>query len=278
MGVAPTSTHTTTVGLDLYDSLPGDIVLNAPGDGETAVDLVPTFTWTAAAQAESYLFELAKDADFNTVVYTATIKGSEHTLPQQLSPLETYYWRVRASNACGLGSYSAPLSFTTTLVVCDSPAAAIPDNNTSGVSRIVTVPQLVKMTDLNVWVDVTHPWVGDVSLVLEHEETGSRVTLLDRPGYPDSFWGCSGNDIDATFDDEALAQAEVSCSLAGSALSGLVQPNESLATFDGELWLGTWRLTVADHAPYDSGTLNSWCLQPVYMPLDQTLFLPLVVN
>jgi uncharacterized repeat protein (TIGR01451 family) len=112
-GVAPTSTHTTTVQLDLYNSAPGALSLLSPANGATNLDLQPNLSWTAATQAISYVVEIATDATFSNVVYSATVAGTSHVVATPLSSNTTYYWRVRPDNICGPGSYSATFSFIT---------------------------------------------------------------------------------------------------------------------------------------------------------------------
>ncbi|MBK8268214.1 MAG: PQQ-dependent sugar dehydrogenase [Planctomycetes bacterium] len=46
--------------------------------------------------------------------------------------------------------------------------AAIPDNNTAGVSRTITVPDSGSITDLNVSLNITHTWNGDLIVTLTH--------------------------------------------------------------------------------------------------------------
>ena len=58
------------------------------------------------------------------------------------------------------------------------------------------------IADLNLKLDIAHTWVGDVSVVLEHVDTGTSVTVIDRPGFPASTNGCSRDNIVATLDDD----------------------------------------------------------------------------
>ncbi len=113
IGTAPTSTHTATVGLDLYNTIPAAPTLVAPGDGAIDVPLVPTFSWTAVSQGALYDLEVAEDSGFTTLVYTSTVAGTSDTSGVALAPVTTYYWRVTPSNACGAGTTSAVFSFTT---------------------------------------------------------------------------------------------------------------------------------------------------------------------
>lgn len=112
-GMSPTTTHTATVTLDLTDSVPGTAVLNEPPDGTIGVDLMPTFSWMAASQAEEYYLEVATDSEFNTVVYSTTVTGTSHTTAVALDPGADYYWRVLASNICGLGLPGDTFHFVT---------------------------------------------------------------------------------------------------------------------------------------------------------------------
>ncbi|MEI2607584.1 MAG: S8 family serine peptidase [Candidatus Promineifilaceae bacterium] len=113
VGVAPTSTHTTTVQLNLFTGAPGAATLLNPANGATGVSLTPNLTWTAVANSSDYDIEIATDMAFTNIVYTATATTNAHSVGTALNLLTTYYWRVRASNICGNGSYSAVFSFTT---------------------------------------------------------------------------------------------------------------------------------------------------------------------
>ena len=124
------------------------------------------------------------------------------------------------------------------------------------------------VADLNVEVEITHTWVGDLEVTLTHVDTGTHVTVIDRPGTtvlppPGSSvgdFGCSGNNVDATLDDEASTRVEDQCLGSTPTISGSVRPNNPLSAFDGEDLGGTWRLTVTDGATLDHGFLESWSL------------------
>lgn len=107
------STAMTTVDLNVFDAAPPSPGLTAPPDGATGVDLSPTFEWSAASGALVYELQVAEDAAFTSMVYTATVDATTHTASATLDPLTTYYWRVGAENPCGMGSFSGIFSFTT---------------------------------------------------------------------------------------------------------------------------------------------------------------------
>ncbi len=101
------------VGLELSDVIPPTPTLTSPGNGETEVSRDPALTWDAANQALTYDVELATDAGFSAVVYSATVTDTSATPDTRLDPLTQYFWRVRANNGCGTNGFSAPFSFTT---------------------------------------------------------------------------------------------------------------------------------------------------------------------
>ncbi|MEW5985729.1 MAG: choice-of-anchor Q domain-containing protein [Chloroflexota bacterium] len=113
-GVTADRVHTDTVTLDLGTTTPGGVTLSSPADGANGVSTKPAFTWQAAAQGSTYRLEVATDAGFSNVVYTAVVSHTTHTIDtSSLARTTIHYWRVRAENACGVGDYSAAWDFTT---------------------------------------------------------------------------------------------------------------------------------------------------------------------
>ncbi len=278
-GASGTLTHTTTVDLTIYAGSPGSTTLVSPADGATDVPTTPTFTWNAATDADTYRLEVATDASFNNIVHTATgIAGTSYTMPTPLEMDATYYWRVAAENPCGLGAYSTAFSFTTESKICIAPNLAIPDNDAAGVSSTLTVNNTKNIADLNVYLNIPHTLVGDLTVTLTHVDSGTTVTLLDRPGATNPGFldrGCVGDNVDATIDDEGTdGNAEDMCNN-NPAISGNVvggdPPNTSLLTaFDGEGFGGDWTLTVTDEGWTETGSLSQWCLQPTLNCAGQT--------
>ncbi|HSH03758.1 MAG TPA: proprotein convertase P-domain-containing protein [Anaerolineae bacterium] len=263
--------HTSTVGLDVYDAAPGGTTLMMPADMATGVSPSPVFSWMAVAEAGMYHMELATDVDFANIVATASTTMTTYTPMINLDPDTTYYWRVMTENSCGMGSSSATFSFTTASVICSSPGLAIPDNEPAGGSDSIVVNETGWLEDLNVSLDVTHTWVGDLHFELTHEETGTTVTLVDRPGYTGSGFGCDGNDILATLDDDGATAIEDECADATPTIEGTFSPNSPLNAFNGEGFAGTWTLTAVDNASGDTGTINNWCLVPATLNPSLTL-------
>jgi Ca2+-binding RTX toxin-like protein/subtilisin-like proprotein convertase family protein len=138
------------------------------------------------------------------------------------------------------------------------------DNGPGEVTSIMAVDSQGAIEDLDVHLAITHTWVGDLEVVLTHVDTGTSVSILDRPGVPtQGQYGCLGDGIDATLDDEAGDPVEDTC-FAGDppplAIEGRFSPNNPLSGFDGESIGGRWQLKVIDHATGDTGSLDSWSL------------------
>ncbi|MCB8943212.1 MAG: proprotein convertase P-domain-containing protein [Ardenticatenaceae bacterium] len=150
---------------------------------------------------------------------------------------------------------------------CRTPNLSIPDNNVTGTLTTMNLNGLGTLTDLDVYLEVEHTWVGDLRFTLEHVDTGTAVELINRPGNPATTFGCSSDNMRAIVDDEAASAVETSCgtsnlALAGRYVGGDPADNGLLTAFDGEDLAGEWELRVSDNAAGDSGTLQSWCLLP----------------
>lgn len=127
LGVAPTSTHTTTVGLEMFDSSPSSTTLLAPAYGAINVSLAPQFVWApVSGNAVEYLIEVATDDGFSNVVFSALVDDTSATSSVSLEQLTQYYWRVQATNPCGSGPWSTTFSFITAQI---PPILLVDDDN-----------------------------------------------------------------------------------------------------------------------------------------------------
>ncbi|MCP4290680.1 MAG: T9SS type A sorting domain-containing protein [bacterium] len=123
------------------------------------------------------------------------------------------------------------------LEACDAPALAIPDNNSTGVSTIISIDQDSEITSIKLDLNLTHTYIGDLEVKLI-SPAGTTIMLHDNSG------GSSDNII-GTYPDD-------------------LTPVQSLDGLLGENMNGDWTLTVSDHAGYDTGTINEWCLHLGY--------------
>ncbi|MBO9664808.1 GEVED domain-containing protein [Dokdonella sp.] len=87
--------------------------LNTPANGASGQPRLTVFNWAADPAATGYTIEIASDSAFATIVETGTPSAATYTVRQQLQPLTTYYWRVRANSPCGDSANSPVFSFTT---------------------------------------------------------------------------------------------------------------------------------------------------------------------
>jgi hypothetical protein len=107
--------------------------------------------------------------------------------------------------------------------------------------------------------------VGDLVFSLQKVGEAASAAVIHRPGVPASTYGCSGNNINATLDDEAASPVENVCAPSPPTISGTFTPNDPLSVFDGVGLAGAWRITASDYVATDTGTLNQWCLIADYL-------------
>jgi subtilisin-like proprotein convertase family protein len=137
------------------------------------------------------------------------------------------------------------------------PDLAIPDNNPAGASSTLAIAESGIIADLNVSLNITHTWIGDLEVTLTSPGgTPVTVTLFDN--------NCGNADnLVVTFDDESGNLISGICN-SPVANSGTFRPFSPLSAFDGEQINGTWTLKVVDNAGADVGTLNAWSITASY--------------
>ncbi len=261
--VAPAFDRDAIISVNVSAPLSAAPVLVAPANGASSVSNPPVLSWNAATNAVDYLVEIATDAAFTNIVVSQAVVGTSFNGAAGLAPNSTFFWRVTARNGCG-NLASTVFSFTTVNEICFSGTAPIPDNNMTGITNVLN-GSAGTLTDLNVRLEATHSWVGDLKMTLTHGAT--TVAVMDRPGSPASTNGCSANDVAVTADDEGVdGTIEAACAAAPPAVGGVRTPNAALTGFDGQDFAGTWTLNVSDNAGADLGNLTRWCLLPTLAP------------
>ena len=117
---------------------------------------------------------------------------------------------------------------------CDTlPLQLIPDGDPAGITNTIVVPDAFTIGDIDISLGIGHTWVGDLTVSLQHQESGHTAVLLQRPGISLSQNGCSQADVLCTFDDAALDAAENQCSSTSPAIGGQVAPGSPLSVFNG---------------------------------------------
>jgi subtilisin-like proprotein convertase family protein len=136
-------------------------------------------------------------------------------------------------------------------VLTDAKNAARPGVTTS----TIEVTGAGKVYDLNVELDISHTYVGQLTATL-YSPDGTAVALFSNVG------GSGANFTATVLDDQATTSIT-----AGSApFNDTFQPEGSLAAFNGLDAAGTWTLEITDGVKGDSGTLNSWSIDVTVLP------------
>jgi len=141
-----------------------------------------------------------------------------------------------------------------------TPNLSIPDGGGAGnpATSTINVPASFTVIDVNVRTTITHTWVGDLAITLQHGAT--TRTLVDRPGYTGSGFGCEADNYNnIQLSDEGSADIESRC-IHNLTSPPNYTPNQSLSPFDGQNALGAWTIRVSDNAGDDVGTLNAWSI------------------
>jgi subtilisin-like proprotein convertase family protein len=113
----------------------------------------------------------------------------------------------------------------------------IPNFNPIGVRRSLLMPVDLYIDDIEIGLDITHEWIGDLNVVLIAPD-GTRAFLVQQPGNGLD----SSQDIVTTFPT-------------------FLRPAQNLDVLKGKNAKGIWTLIVSDVQPVDTGTLNSWKLR-----------------
>lgn len=237
---------------------PAAATLSTPPNNAVDISLSPSFAWTAVASAVSYEVDIATDSGFSNIVDSGSVTTPSYTSSTTLDPETLYYWRVRAINPCGNGAYSTTSQFTTGFLICFTGPVPIPDNNTTGATATLAVAAGGTIDDLNLDVEITHTYPGDLDLQLSNGIVS--VTLGTRLGGS----GCSVPDVDVTFDDQAAQP--VTCGASSPGISGVRLPANPLSAFSGSSLAASWSLKAIDRAGQDTGQIESFCLVPGLLP------------
>ena len=248
--------------------LPAAPAVLSPANEAAGLSLAPAFQWTAIPMAESYDLQVAANASFDNIIASHTglpDNSCDHVI---LSPLSTYYCRVRANNICGAGPWSPTVRWTTSATTCQAKQATdgprpISDEGISVAYSEIIIPDGGTVASISLSnIDIDHSYVGDLSAFLR-SPSGTTVQLFNRPGVPVIYYGCWGSGLFLGFaDDAALSQAnfEAACDIGPPAIEGVFRPITPLSSLIGEPVTGAWRLTIVDHQDQDGGQLNGWQL------------------
>jgi subtilisin-like proprotein convertase family protein len=154
-------------------------------------------------------------------------------------------WRLRvvdnaAQDVGTLNSWSltidySPLTTNSYAFTSSGGLVPIPDNNAAGITSSIAVSGTAgTVTDVNIFVSITHTYKGDLTVTLIHPD-GTQVILHNMTGG-------SADNVITTFDTQTI-------------------PAQPLTVLNGKNPTGVWQLKVTDTAALDTGTLNVWQVQ-----------------
>jgi len=159
-------------------------------------------------------------------VYTVTASKEGYTTGAQQITLE---------DGQLLGGVDFELLPVTTVDYAVTPGLAIPDNNATGVTSMITVDAVGPLSSVTVDLNIAHTYIGDLTVTLI-TPAGDSVVLHNRSG-------SSANDIAGNYPETLEVDGPGALTdLAGTPVNGV------------------WTLHVADTAGSDTGTLQSWGL------------------
>ncbi len=125
-------------------TLPVAPTLASPANAATNLSQPITLDWNDVATATGYQIQVDNNSDFSSVTVAPTATASTYAL-SGLAAGTTYYWRVQAQSACGLGSFSASRSFTTACSLPAVPTFVSPANGATNMAQPIALD----------WSDVT---------------------------------------------------------------------------------------------------------------------------
>ena len=258
-GTSVTDTETRYKSLRVFNGTFQQIALQSPANGQTGLSTTTDLNWNSQQNALTYTVQVALSPNFTSLVINDVATDNEFNLTG-LNQATRYYWRVLPANECGvsLPANATVYSFDTGTLSCDQTFTATDFSN----NFIATVPNseaTVPLTitggytvgDINVNMDITHTWIGDITVTLEGPASiGSPViTLLDLP--------CGDNkNISCTMDDDGALPA---CS-GIPAVSGNISPINPLSGLYTLPADGEWILRFFDHNNEDGGTIDSFSI------------------
>ena len=163
-------------------------------------------------------------------------------------------WKLRitddtTTDPSVLTNWSITLCYAPTLSCNEEgsgdPPIIIPEEG--GITTSITLPGNFSVVEVEVEVDISHVFTGDLDLSLT-SPSGTTVELSTDNG-------SSGSDyVDTIFSDDA----ETSITTGIAPFTGRFRPEQPLHALLGESSAGAWTLNVTDDQSPDGGTLNGW--------------------
>jgi subtilisin-like proprotein convertase family protein len=245
------------------------VTSQAESDLSWISDLSETITWNVASttsngiNADSVDILLSIDGGQNFDIYLATDIPNNGTAEITVPDISAASCRimVKATNHIFYALNSIPFSvnyFVQTECYTYNSAENlnldIPDGtgqNQFGdyLVQYFDINENIVISDVDFNIDITHGYIGDLNIVLQHPD-GTQAVLLDSEYCDDE------NNLDITFNDQA--SEDIVCS--NPTLGNYRPSGTPLSNFNGKSSLGTWALGIRDYYNEDAGVLNNFSL------------------
>ncbi|MEZ6317246.1 MAG: proprotein convertase P-domain-containing protein [Phycisphaerales bacterium] len=229
VSISPTTGLTT--GGPIGGPFPGSQVYTVTSERPTPVDVEITApSWIDVSPSSTV--SLSGEGDFQDV--TISIGGDAATLAAGL-----YTGSVIFTNMDNLDQVQVPVSLDVGRYIFPSTDTPLAISDNSSFDSLITFTEDICVGDVDVDVDLTHTYSGDLILTLTSPQ-GTSVVLHNRTGSSDDF-------TPRRYDDEP----------------GYTLPDGPgmLSDFDGEIAAGTWILTVEDTITATRVPSDSWSLR-----------------
>ena len=224
--------------------------LTSPSNNATGITPKPTLIWTQSPPSLTYDLEVANDNLFTDKIVTTQLTTTTYTFQDSLYPDNVYYWRVKATNECGVSSWSTTYNFkieSCWLYTTND----VPKGPTNGV-----ITSILPITDRGILADLN---VLELS-GLQNETKTMSVILTSPTSANLNLWTtiCDkeiGTGYDINFDDEAAAGSWPCPPENGQTY----RPSNPLTGIEGGEVYGDWSMTI--NTPETSAQLTSWQLR-----------------
>ncbi len=221
-------------------------LLLGPIDNHQQTSLTPLLQWQPIPNAETYVIEISKTSDFQTLLLTRKTRDNQFLVPQ-LDSLSTYYWRVKAFSDCSESTYSSTSEFTTDELVCQSVSfinepIEIPSIGIRELSFVIGID--TEIVDVNVLLDINHIFLEELNISLISPQ-GIQIPLMssNRKSFEER--------IRITFDQQAVNH--VSEDLLQQ--DGVYRPLGNLNQLNNIIAKGEWKIRFFDRQENVGGTI-----------------------
>jgi hypothetical protein len=166
---------------EIFPHVPGSPVLLLPSNGiENQLSIID-LSWVKPAFTQSYVLQISADYDFVELTHDIQDIETSGLFVSDLEYSSTYYWRVKAINPAGHGTWSEAWSFST-INLPDPPILIIPENGSQQLSLDINLVWQALDSD-----EVAHTYAVQISLdedfsVIEFDYQGLEDTTLVVPG------------------------------------------------------------------------------------------------